>query len=44
MESRIWIRLWRRQCERTNFFIGVTIAQDIVIMALVGGLVLALTR
>jgi len=44
MESRIWIRLWRRQCERTKFFIGVAMAQDLVIMLLVGALVLALAR
>lgn len=42
MESRIWIRLWHRQCERTKFFICVAMAQDIVIMLLVGALVLAL--
>lgn len=44
MGERIWIRLWHRQCERTKFFIGVAIAQDLVIMLLVGALVLALAR
>lgn len=44
MESRIWIRLWRRQCERTNYFISMAVAEGIVIVVLVGALVLALAR
>ena len=44
MGERIWIRLWRRQCERTKFWISVSMAKDIVIVLLVGALVLALAR
>lgn len=44
MESRIWIRLWRRQCERTNFWISVVIAQGIILMVVGGALVYALAR
>ena len=44
MESRIWIRLWHRQCERTNFYISMAVSEGIVIVLLGGALGYALAR
>lgn len=44
MGERFWIRLWSRECERSDFYISMAVAEGIVIVLLVGGLVLALAR
>lgn len=39
MESRFWRRLWREECERTRYFISLSVAEGIIITGLVGALV-----
>lgn len=44
MGEKFWARLWRRECERRDFFESMSMAEGIVIVLLVGALVLALAR
>lgn len=44
MGERFWIRLWTRECERSDFWVSVSMGEGLVIMTLVGALVYALAR
>lgn len=44
MGERFWIRLWSRECERSDFWVSVSMAEGITIMLLVGALVYCLAR
>ena len=39
MESRFWRQMWRAECERARYFIGVAVTEGLIIAGLAAVLV-----